>query len=103
MTRPRKDLETVRDLLAQGLPVAEASRRAGIPRSTVVTWLSEGLDEILDARVDGPPDRTPCEFCRYVRDVSEGPYAYLLGLYLGDGYIADHGRGVYRLRIFQDS
>jgi hypothetical protein len=29
-----------------------------------------------------------------------GPYVYLLGLYLGDGHIARHPRGVYRLRIF---
>ena len=29
-------------------------------------------------------------------------YAYLLGLYLGDGCIATHHRGVYRLRIILD-
>lgn len=29
-------------------------------------------------------------------------YAYLLGLYLGDGHIAEHPRGVLRLRIFLD-
>ena len=27
------------------------------------------------------------------------PYTYLLGLYLGDGCLAEHPRGVYRLRI----
>jgi len=27
-------------------------------------------------------------------------YTYLLGLYLGDGYIAAHARGVFRLRIY---
>jgi hypothetical protein len=32
-------------------------------------------------------------------DIPPGPYAYLLGLYLGDGYIASHRRGVYKLRI----
>src|SRR5262245_12557733 len=30
-------------------------------------------------------------------------YAYLLGLYLGDGHIAAHRRGVYQLRISLDS
>jgi hypothetical protein len=30
------------------------------------------------------------------------PYAYLLGLYLGDGHIAAHPRDVYRLRVFLD-
>ncbi len=29
-------------------------------------------------------------------------YAYLLGLYLGDGYIVRHRRDVYRLRVFLD-
>jgi hypothetical protein len=29
-------------------------------------------------------------------------YAYLLGLYLGDGLISAHPRGVFRLRIFLD-
>jgi hypothetical protein len=29
-------------------------------------------------------------------------YAYLLGMYLGDGMISAHPRGVYRLRIFLD-
>jgi len=103
MTRPRKDPEHVRELLAQGLSVAEASRRAGIPRGTVQTWLREGLDRTIDARMNAPADGGPCEFCRYVRELSESSYAYLLGLYLGDGYIASHPRGVYRLRIFQDN
>jgi hypothetical protein len=32
-----------------------------------------------------------------------GPgYVYLLGIYLGDGCISRHRRGVYRLRVFQD-
>ena len=29
-------------------------------------------------------------------------YVYLLGLYLGDGYISEHRRSVYRLRIVLD-
>src|SRR5258706_10592072 len=101
MTRPRKDLEIVRDLLDQGLSVAEASRRAGIPRGTVQTWVAQGLDETFDARIDGPPDGRPCEFCRYVSHLSEEPYAYLLGLYLGDGHISTSERAVHKLRIFQ--
>ena len=40
-----------------------------------------------------------------VHDVSGLPapeYCYLLGMYLGDGYIADHGDGLFRLRIVSD-
>jgi hypothetical protein len=103
MTRPRKDLESVRDLLAEGLSVAEAARQAGIPRGTVQMWVADGLAKTLDARIDRSADGQVCEFCRYVRGLSETSYAYLLGLYLGDGYIASHPRGVYRLRIFQDN
>lgn len=103
MTRPRKDIETVRDLLGQNLPVAEVARRSGIPRSTVRTWLADGLDETLDARIDGPGPGGPCSFCRYIREMTESTYAYLLGLYLGDGCISRHPRDVYKLRIFQDN
>ena len=44
----------------------------------------------------------PDEFCPYVRDLSESTYAYLLGLYLGDGHLSPHPRGVYKLRIYQE-
>jgi hypothetical protein len=29
-------------------------------------------------------------------------FVYLLGLYLGDGVVSSHGRGIWRLRIYQD-
>lgn len=100
MTRPRKDLESVRDLLAQGHPVAEIARRAGIPPSTVRMWVDGGLDSCLDARYGL---HKPDELCPKVRDVTESSYSYLLRLYLGDGCIST-GRGdVYKLRIFQDN
>ncbi len=44
--------------------------------------------------------RSRCAICSNSLDrLPAGPYAYLLGLYLGDGSIATHARGVYRLRI----
>jgi hypothetical protein len=36
-------------------------------------------------------------------DVPGGDYAYVLAMYLGDGSIARHARGVYRLRVTLDS
>ena len=102
MTRPREDIETVRDLLDQGLSISEAARRTGIPRGTVQTWQLNGLDDTVTARAHrSSPNDGPCAFCYYVRNLTETSYAYLLGLYLGDGYIARHERGVYRLRIVQ--
>jgi hypothetical protein len=100
MTRPPEDVEAVRDLLAQNLSIAEVARRSCIPRGTIRSWLANGLDETLRTRSAG--EEGPCEFYYYVRNLSESSYAYLLGLYLGDGCISEHQRGVFRLRIFQD-
>ncbi len=35
-------------------------------------------------------------------DLTEFAYCYLLGLYLGDGWIASHPRSVFRLRVLLD-
>src|SRR4051794_7618216 len=52
-----------------------------------------------EARVaTGRPIGTP-----HPSSLDPSAYAYLLGLYLGDGYIALHPRGVYRLRVTLDS
>ena len=37
-----------------------------------------------------------------VPGITDHAYVYLLGLYLGDGSIASHPRGVFRLRISLD-
>ena len=59
-------------------------------------WLVRGPDSLLADR-----RRTECdgERCALVAAAPSRPYAYLLGQYLGDGYIAAHPRGVYRLVI----
>lgn len=101
MTRPRKDVEAVRNLRAQGLPIAEVARRVGVAWATVRSWEAEGFDTLLATRLERPSAGGRCEFCRYIGDLSEPTYAYLLGLYLGDGAIARHPRDVYKLRIYQ--
>ena len=69
------------------------SRTTGVPRSTVRDWVRG----YLPASYRLPADAEPC--------LSELPpaCAYLLGLYLGDGCISEHRRGVYRLRISLDA
>lgn len=43
----------------------------------------------------------PCPRC-HGRDLDREAYAYLLGLYLGDGHIVAMRRGVHKLSIYQD-
>lgn len=97
---PVHTCERVQEALAlatEGLGASAIARRMGLPRSTVKTWLSGALPRV--AR------ESQCSACgRLQHDVATLPpaYAYLLGLYLGDGTIAAHPRGVFKLRIFLD-
>ena len=102
MTRCADDVRRAADLLSAGLSQVEVARRTGIPRSTVREWVAAGIGDVLASRTafrhcgDGP------ESCERVRQVPEAPYAYLLGLYLGDGCISTQREGIYRLRVSLD-
>ncbi|MFB4275033.1 helix-turn-helix domain-containing protein [Nonomuraea sp. MTCD27] len=82
-------------LLASGLSLSEASRQTGVHRSTVRAWRDR-------------PGRSPmtgtCPRCTEAPHAPEPPdaYAYLLGLYLGDGcicWVGDQAKQVWALRI----
>jgi hypothetical protein len=87
-------------LAETGLTATEIARRTGINRRTISDWIRHG-----------PPARysheePTCACC------GAGPHAFeslprsytsLLGLYLGDGCISRHPRGVFRLRISLDA
>ena len=89
----RATVAEVLRLRATGLNYCEISRRLGVSRSTVREWSVGKLPR--SSRQD------PCDQgSNAVRDPSA--YVYLLGLYLGDGCISAHQRGVYRLRITLD-
>jgi len=96
MTRPRSHVLEAQSLLSAGLTQAETARQLGIPRSTIRTWIANGfVAKQLEPHAPGA--------CPHVDRAAENPtYAYLLGLYLGDGCISTHPRGVYRLRIALD-
>jgi len=84
-------------LAGTGLGASGIARRMGLPRSTVKDWLSGALPRV--AR------ESQCSACgTRLHEFATLPlaYAYLLGLYLGDGTIAAHPRGVFKLRIFLD-
>ncbi|GHC64818.1 helix-turn-helix domain-containing protein [Streptomyces flavofungini] len=80
-------------LVAQGRSLNSASKELGVSRAAIRSW---------QIRVEPLGGRgTECPRCRDVpaKPENEAAYAYLLGLYLGDGCINRHRRGVYFLRI----
>jgi hypothetical protein len=74
-----------------GRNASEIAREVGLPRSTVRDWLRGAVP-----RRRGRPSRVLRD------DLPAEQYAYLLGLYLGDGHIARVGRTL-QLRISLDS
>ncbi|WP_328559895.1 helix-turn-helix domain-containing protein [Streptomyces coelicoflavus] len=74
-------------LVAQGRSLNSVSRETGISRSAIRSW-HERLAPLprIAPRDPGPP-------------ADNEAYAYLLGLYLGDGCISAHPRSGYYLRI----
>lgn len=89
--RPDAEHRAVLALAAEGLSDSEISRRTGVPRGTVRGWRT--------GRQRRGPRTADYDWARLPRE----PYAYLLGLYLGDGYLARFPRSVHRLVISIDA
>jgi hypothetical protein len=90
----RYEVERVLSLVAEGWNDCQISRATEINRTTIREW-----------RHQGPPGRrwyrdSRCFICDG-NPLDEPAYSYLLGIYLGDGYISKEPR-TYRLRISQD-
>jgi hypothetical protein len=102
--RPRSEHDQVWQLARNGKSPTEIARITGIPRGTVRNWLSRpGRADSNDAwrpRRAGDPAPNPGEL---LPPQSHPAYAYLLGLYLGDGCLSRAPRGVYKLRITLDT
>ncbi len=98
--RSRADVDAARALAARGLSASEVAAQLRIPRSTVRDWLA---GRARNSAPGGKPCAEPGQCVgRAAPDMHPAEYAYLLGLYLGDGYISPHHRGVYRLRVYLD-
>jgi hypothetical protein len=85
-------------LLAQGLPASEISRRIGVSRFAIREWRLR-TEQGRPLYVGGS---RACPRCTEIPTLPEpqASYAYLLGLYLGDGCISrTHREGVFILRI----
>jgi hypothetical protein len=92
---PQTTIKAALDLAQAGANATEIARELAVPRRTVCDWLRGSV-----------PHRSACDAgCTVTHDFGALPaaYVYLLGLYLGDGSIATHPRGVYRLRFSLDT
>lgn len=91
--------DRVADLLAAGLNDCAIARVTDIPRSTVRDWRRGKRPRRSDSV---PGSSSEYRGDRVEDDALGGPYGYLLGLYLGDGCLSEHRRGVFRLRVTLD-
>jgi hypothetical protein len=87
-------MEVVRGLLAAGCSANEAARLSGVPIATAVRWAS-GKTAAFGPHPGVAPWRPTI--------TAPAEYAYLLGLYLGDGCIFVGRPGVVVLRINLDA
>jgi Homeodomain-like domain len=89
--RDQAVIDDVLALVAAGLSDYEVARRTGVSRSTVQNWRRFGVPEVHRRKqhvVDRPQDETA--------------YAYLLGMYLGDGWVGRIGR-TWALKVALDA
>ena len=102
--RSHEEYERVMTLIAQGMNNSQIERETGISRTTVRDWRRGNVSKRI---VAGESGGRPCTGdCRLgEKRASDWPtiYSHLFGLYLGDGTITHHRRGVMRLRIFLDN
>jgi hypothetical protein len=96
--RSYEEVTAVRELVAAGFNDCEISRLANIPRTTVREWRWKRDSE----NVAAIPGCGECKGPLHDFEALPDSYAYLLGLYLGDGCLSQHRRGVLRLRIVLD-
>jgi hypothetical protein len=81
-----------RDAMAGGESLNAISKRLGVSRATLRDWRDRPV------RAERP---TACPRCSKGQ-LPAGPYAHLLGLYLGDGCLSKLKKDVYSLRIACD-
>lgn len=98
--RSIEEVNRVLVLVEEGLNDCEIERQTGIPRPTILGWRHGRVPRF--ARRDAPVSCPHCGHPQHeFRNLPQSAYVYLLGLYLGDGFIAKHAR-TYLLSIFMD-
>lgn len=96
--RAAAEVGHVLQLAATGLNASQITGATGLPRSTVRDWIAGRLPHGFAT------NETACACCGGDHEFASLPpsYPYLLGMYLGDGCISLHARGVARMRIHLD-
>lgn len=92
-------------LRREGLGGRRIALVTGLPLATVRDWLAGRVPRHSAEHGAGGAVAATCGQCGHAGhqfDALPSQYVYLLGLYLGDGTISRHARGVFRLRIFLD-
>jgi len=94
------DVRWVFELWGQGVPKKAIARQTGVSHTQVQRWIRDGLNAVLASPMRrGRHAVLNSASCPLVQNVDQRAYAYLLGMYLGDGHIATQPNGVHRLRI----
>lgn len=106
--RPEAEYQEALRWIAWGLNDSEVGRMTGIPPRTIRKW-RQALGNAFGTRTiyTGQNERShrprnDCPRCDQVH-LPDAEYAYLLGLYLGDGHLVRSKKDVYVLRIVQDA
>jgi hypothetical protein len=94
--RSQVEYDAVTRLLAEGMNDCAIARTTGIPRPTVAMW-RRGRP-----RRPRPSGGSPCGTSHDLPNLPARAYAYLLGMYLGDGCLSA-SRRVWRLRVALDT
>lgn len=94
MARSTEEFNSAVYLLGRGLSDSEIGKILDIPRATIRDW-RVGKRRVVSR------SSAACSFCGPA-SLDASAYAYLLGLYLGDGCLSPHPRGVFKLRITLD-
>jgi hypothetical protein len=100
MTWALADIDAVLSLKADGLTDREVSARTGVPVATIRTWRRRGLPTRATSRWTACPTCGGELHC-WETQLAPDRYAYLLGIYLGDGCLSRWGTGWW-LRVALD-
>jgi hypothetical protein len=91
------------NLARLGRTATEVAQLTGIPRSTVRDWMRGAIPRALDGGRDVAAQCSRCHAPAHDVCTLGADYMYVLGIYLGDGCISAHPRGVFKLRVFLDA